>query len=935
MLPYPTKSKKEQTLIQHTARATISMAEVQPPLLPLAAFEHDGTTCMSESLLSTPTTTASSFPSMDPDIHENWSTPSSDSRSSLLNSSLGTSHLPCESMDTSHSSPSSLSSPILSDTASIRNSRLLAHDNLASASSHPDLILGSFNSHIPANNVIHPSGFNHPLTSTSASSSSSSLSSLLVGADPLTSQLVPPAASALGSIPLSAILQRLPGVWYIIFLIFVTFGPVYSPILFSFFYLVMHVFFIINNVRMALSARTMYLAAKLHSSTDWTEKYCQTTGAASAADPSRELPLDDIMHVVIVPNYKEEMETLCETLEVLASHSHALTQYKICLAMEATEAGSDIKARKLLRQFQDQFYDLTFTIHPADILGEVRGKSSNVSWAAREMAHRSSPSTRAREIVTVMDADTCFAQDYFSAIAYHYAVSKPADRKITMFAPCTVFDRNASNVPVFVRTADMVWSAGVMSNLSPSSPIKVPCSAYSLSMDLAVAVGFWDTDPGSIGEDMHMYLKCFYATEGRVLVHSIASPASQCNIQGSSWIDTMQQRYTQSKRHMWGSLDVGYIVRRALFALFAPGYDAPAGQLQEVPLIRSEETRGSQDVQISITNMMHLFHRIFEANMIMGQVFMLVFITSITLPVANSPSPFAASFWSLLSEQEVHPYVSLAASLGGYIRTICAIPFIVMIYNYEKYFFWVSTERWIWSLREQVRPGSGQRVQPLGKRSQLVSTRNVFSLLDWLALPACGILFLASPQIHAQILQLFTDRLDYAVASKPTLAGKSGAHPSVSSGLVPLDAVEVIPLESVQHQNSPSMMAQLSKDAAVSYTSNHNSGQSTLTASRTNTASLKPAPRGARPMQSRNSIVSAQDSIDCISTVSSRGDSGFYEFDDSHFPADVPLSPSQFTPAMWKQYRPARSTLSSEWSDGDGDFNTSPTGSANYTLNIE
>ncbi|KAH6578858.1 hypothetical protein BASA50_000115 [Batrachochytrium salamandrivorans] len=762
----------------------------------------------------------------------------------------------------------------------------------------------------------------------SSSSSSSSLSSMSTATDPLTSQLVPPAASALGSIPLSAILQRLPGVWYLTFLVFVTLGPIYSPILFSFLYVVMHGFFIVNNIRMAMSVRSIYLAAREHSSTDWAEKYCLTTGAASAADPSRELPLDDVMHVVIIPNYKEEMDTLCETLEVLASHSHALAQYKICLAMEATETGSDVKAQTLLRQFQDQFYDLTFTIHPSNIPGEVRGKSSNVSWAAREMARRSSPSSRSREILTVMDADTCFAQDYFSAVAYHYAVSKPADRKITMFAPCTVFDRNASSVPVFVRTADMVWSAGVMSNLAASSPIKVPCSAYSLAMDLAVGVGFWDTDPGSIGEDMHMYLKCFFATEGRVLVHSIASPASQCNIQGSSWFDTMRQRYIQSKRHMWGSLDAGYIIRRGLFALFAPGYDAPSGQLQEVPLIRSEETRGSQDIQISITKMMHLFHRIFEANMIMGQVFMLVFITSLTLPVANSPSPFAATFWQFFSEQEVHPYVNLAVGLGGYIRAVCTIPFLLMIYNYEKYFFWVSTERWIWSLREQVRPGSGQRVQPLGKRSQLVSTRSVFNVLDWFALPVCGILFLASPQIHAQVLQIFTDRLDYAVASKPTLSGKHNSH----APLTPPDTS--IPLESVKvlqsnHRSITPPIAQLSlrtgSDLPYPTADSGSMAHSAVLST--------PRDQGS----SQGSFLFVRDTTGTKSSGSSRGDSGFYEFDDSSLLANgLPVSPSQFTPAMWKQHRPTRSTLSSEWSDGDADNDAesgiSPSASCDYSF---
>jgi hypothetical protein len=43
--------------------------------------------------------------------------------------------------------------------------------------------------------------------------------------------------------------------------------------------------------------------------------------------------------------------------------------------------------------------------------------------------------------MTVMDADTCFAADYFAACVFHYATASPEQRRIMMFAPTTVFDR--------------------------------------------------------------------------------------------------------------------------------------------------------------------------------------------------------------------------------------------------------------------------------------------------------------------------------------------------------------------------------------------------------------------------------------------------------------------------------------------------------------
>jgi hypothetical protein len=306
------------------------------------------------------------------------------------------------------------------------------------------------------------------------------------------------------------------------------------------------------------------------------QKYCDETGTIDGMDTGHDLPFDTVLHVIIIPNYKEEMETLCETLDVLASHTKALTQYKICLAMEETESNSNQKALALRKLYGDFFYDVVHTSHPVGLEGEIRGKSSNVAWASNQMAKSSA--RHDHEIVTVIDADTCFSEDYFAAVTYHYCVASPEQRRIMMFAPSTIFNRNAKNVPVFVRITDIMWSIGVMSNLYPGSPIKLPCSAYSISMDLAAAIDFWDAGPEAIGEDMHMYLKSFFATQGKVIVKSIFSPASQCNIEGSGtgfagFTSYMQARYIQGKRHLWGSLDTGYSLRRILFAIAAPAAD--------------------------------------------------------------------------------------------------------------------------------------------------------------------------------------------------------------------------------------------------------------------------------------------------------------------------------------------------------------------------
>jgi hypothetical protein len=92
---------------------------------------------------------------------------------------------------------------------------------------------------------------------------------------------------------------------------------------------------------------------------------------------------------------------------------------------------------------------------------------------------------------------------------------------------------------------------------------------YSLPLPLAETVGGWDGSPEAIGEDMHMLLKTYFNSHGRLVTVPIDSAASQCDIFAGDCKDgwrravlTMKARYRQALRHMWGSLDSSYAVRR-------------------------------------------------------------------------------------------------------------------------------------------------------------------------------------------------------------------------------------------------------------------------------------------------------------------------------------------------------------------------------------
>ena len=83
---------------------------------------------------------------------------------------------------------------------------------------------------------------------------------------------------------------------------------------------------------------------------------------------------------------------------------------QIYLAMEEKEDKSAFKAQNLITAFEDSFYKMSYTIHPAGIPGEAQGKSSNESWAGKQ-ACKDYPDAALKQniIMTTMDGqwDSC------------------------------------------------------------------------------------------------------------------------------------------------------------------------------------------------------------------------------------------------------------------------------------------------------------------------------------------------------------------------------------------------------------------------------------------------------------------------------------------------------------------------------------------------
>ncbi|KAI9175879.1 hypothetical protein H9P43_006243 [Blastocladiella emersonii ATCC 22665] len=536
----------------------------------------------------------------------------------------------------------------------------------------------------------------------------------------------------------------------------------YTAILFAFFFITMF-------VNYSHLVRFLLVLPKL-----------QRTVSAWAANPKPAVPFHHV-HAIILPNYQEPIGLLRSTLRQLALHSAARDHYLVVLAMEAAEGpDAEAKAATLSQEFSHRFHSVLVTVHPAGLPGECRGKGANVAWAAaqvdRHVRHRQLDP--ARVILTVADADAGISELYFSEVEREM-VQTPAhgarplvDAQFRLFCPPIFFARNTQAVPAAVRAADAAWSLAFMQNLGSARGLHFPCSSYSVTLPLARHVGGWDTTADAIGEDMHMFLKCFYKTRGLARSTPIFAPVNLANVQANGYWGTIAARYTQARRHFAGSADSLYALRHTFWPE-AMDLPSSAGLPASTP---------------KFTDRLLCLMHVFEAHMVPATSWlsMLALPATALLNPSLAASPAFASGIATLSMLMLLPYVSLA-----------------LLYEYTH----------------RMLARNGMLTGPSGDLAAAMATRKWRNLLDYALLPLCLLGFVAAPAtshcanaFRILVLRRGAKEFTYVVAEKGS--GEDDQEVSVE-----LEAVVSTELSPATHAVDSARAASPSTAAASASTS--------------------------------------------------------------------------------------------------------------------
>ncbi len=349
-------------------------------------------------------------------------------------------------------------------------------------------------------------------------------------------------------------LEILPGFFSWSLILFPFWGSLIIPEFVAYYVIAFAVYWLYRSTSMSILAVMGHFRIKAATSFDW----------LSDIKTSFPKTWDSIHHIIVVPTYKEPVDTLRRTLTGLSQQTYPLKNIHIMLSFEERE-GKDAhaKADQLTKEFGKTFGNLWTTYHP-DITGEVKGKSSNTAWGARvakKLLVDEGKLELEKVTITSEDADALFHKSYFTNVTQEFlSIPKPFN---TIWQGAVVFYNNIWKVPPPIRVLASMFSV-IQIHILMRSDRLINFSTYTTSLRHIVDIGFWDTDV--IPEDYRLFFKSYFAKKGDFEVRPIFLPIYSDAAESNTWWSTFTNQYEQLKRWAWGVSDDAYIIRQYILA---------------------------------------------------------------------------------------------------------------------------------------------------------------------------------------------------------------------------------------------------------------------------------------------------------------------------------------------------------------------------------
>ncbi|MCL5675646.1 MAG: glycosyltransferase family 2 protein [Patescibacteria group bacterium] len=331
----------------------------------------------------------------------------------------------------------------------------------------------------------------------------------------------------------------------------------WHPAVVAYFVLAFDLYWLYKSFVLGFNAVKSYLKVSAHIRVDWRKEAQELLG------------YNKTYHMVVIPEYNEPYSVLRDTISNLTKQDFPKERLIVVLATEKRDEESAETAALLKKEFGRNFGQFYITQHP-DAIGEVKGKSSNMAYAAKQATRKLEGQGVDLDFVTVTscDADALLHPKYCSYLAYAFLTDP--DRKFHFYQSAIMFYSNIWKIPLPGRVLNTLGSIWSLAQLVLEKRL-INFSTYSLSLATAKEVNFWGR--AVIPEDYHMFFKTYFKFGDKVGTKPIFLPTLADAAESTSFKKTIINQYEQVKRWAWGVSDDPWLIKNFILHKEIPLWD--------------------------------------------------------------------------------------------------------------------------------------------------------------------------------------------------------------------------------------------------------------------------------------------------------------------------------------------------------------------------
>lgn len=320
----------------------------------------------------------------------------------------------------------------------------------------------------------------------------------------------------------------------------------FHPAVVAYFIIAFDLYFLYKSLSTTFHATLSYKEIISHMKINYVKKLTSLAG------------VKDIKHFVIIPNFKEPLYKLEATINALIGSDYPFKNIYLILAFEKRETDVNNKALSLVRKYRQNFADLLIFYHPL-LPNEAPGKASNQTFAAKEVDRYIEKNHWKREniLITICDADSMLAKNYFSYLTYEFLQDK--SRLFHFYWAPVLLYNNFWQLPFFIRIQATLSSILRLAFLSQKEKL-IQISTYSTNLWLLKKINFWDVD--IIPEDWHVFFQAFFTFGEKIQTIPLYTIVNGDAVYSGGSLKTSSSRYEQEKRWAWGVSDIGYTLKK-------------------------------------------------------------------------------------------------------------------------------------------------------------------------------------------------------------------------------------------------------------------------------------------------------------------------------------------------------------------------------------